>query len=375
MSKKRQFRWQINASAVGSLLGHFGDDRRKKALAECWLMNIKRMQRFGAVPAEVVSQETTAEIVQKEMAQKPEYAKHIQNGIQDSQKQKEAVAHIKKTAVEQVTNAKRKHDDMQQIVEEIKKINIIQQYTTKKSGTKRSKIGSFFSVNDKLYHKTSRKTSTLSDYKTAAAHGYQTLQAKETAHHEKETEQRQAANSLKRAKIVNENIIKQATKTINTTRGTIRESTDLELVQKRFPNCAPGNDKAYFMNLSSSSGYSGFVIGKIDGQSPGIIFELKHRQARLFEQLRRYEQVQVMLYMKMTRCPHAMLVETYKGKQNYFELKLSHGGLCHFRAEGGNWQRGMQFSGIKEGLEQAIEMLNTAEKDPTFRKELKKHLF
>ena len=84
-------------------------------------------------------------------------------------------------------------------------------------------------------------------------------------------------------------------KVINTTRGIRRESTDLELVQKRFPSVRAGNDRAYFMHITGDK-WSAFLIGKIDGLADKMIFELKHRQSRLFHEFRTYEQVQCMLY-------------------------------------------------------------------------------
>lgn len=371
----RKFRWQINASAVGSLLGYFGEERRHKALAECWLMNTKRMPRFGAIPSEVPSQKTKEQIVQQELDKKPEYKTHIQKGIEDSTQQQKMVSQMKKTASDLLETAKRKHESITKSMQKINQTKIIPKYTSKKSGTKRAAIGSFFMVHDKIYHKTSRKTAKLTDIETAAQHGYQTKQEITLRQKQKEIEIQKSSTSIKRAKIVQENIVKQATKTINTTRGTIRESTDLELVQTRFPNCLPGNDKAYFMHISATKGYSGFVIGKIDGHSPDMIFELKHRQSRLFGTLRDYEQVQVILYMKMTNCLHAMLVETYQGKQNYFELKLNDIGQCHFRPENKAWIRGLDFIHVKNKLEQVIEQLNMAETNSSFRNDLKKYIF
>jgi len=60
-ARNRKFNWQINASAVGKLLGYFGPDRAVEALAQTWRMNLKRMPRFGVTPSVQLGRRTTEE--------------------------------------------------------------------------------------------------------------------------------------------------------------------------------------------------------------------------------------------------------------------------------------------------------------------------
>jgi len=80
-------------------------------------------------------------------------------------------------------------------------------------------------------------------------------------------------------------IEKQAKKSINTQRGTKKEASDLEILQRTVPNVKAGNDRSYFLNVSRGDGaYGAFVIGRIDGfdHTTDTIYELKSRSSRLF---------------------------------------------------------------------------------------------
>ena len=122
--------------------------------------------------------------------------------------------------------------------------------------------------------------------------------------------------------------------------------------------------------------YAAFIIGKIDGISEDCIFELKHRQRRLFGELRDYEQVQCIMYMKMVKLPRLRLVETYQGEQLYYELKLDTNGQCQYRSEGdSNWTSGLHWQSIKSSLDRVVGDLNKAETDHSFREHLKTFLF
>lgn len=146
MSKrqKRTFKWQINASTVGKLLGYFGQERQQTAIAECWLMNLKRMPRFGATPAEMPEQKPTAEIVQQELASNPVYKQLVQAAVTDCKEQKKMTQQIKETAAKEVVHAKRKYEEMVSRAAAVSDLKELPKYPSKKSGTKRAAIGSFF---------------------------------------------------------------------------------------------------------------------------------------------------------------------------------------------------------------------------------------
>jgi len=373
VKKKKTFKWQINASAVGKLLGHFGRQQQQTALAETWLMNLKRMPRFGVVPAEMPAEEPTVHVVESQL-EKPIFRELIQQGIESSHKQQEIKETITKVAKQEVIVSKRKFEEAERQVEEAQTINTLRNYPSRKSGIKRAAIGSYFTSKTKLYQKTSRKTARLATEDEARQDGYQPEVQKRKVVVIAKKRKVEAQQQMKVAQTVSKHVEKTVTKVINTTRGCRREASDLQLVQQRFPNVVPSNDRAYFMHVSSSP-YSAFVIGKVDGLAPGLIFELKHRQAKLFNDVRGYEQVQCILYMKMLKIPHLMLIETYQGKQNDCELKMDANDQCHYRTPDSDWQRGLHFIDIKRGLEKVVHLLNTAEIDEQYRNILKKELY
>ena len=376
MSKrqKRTFKWQINASTVGKLLGYFGQERQQTAIAECWLMNLKRMPRFGATPAEMPEQKPTAEIVQQELASKPVYKQLVQAAVTDCKEQKKMTQQIKETAAKEVVHAKRKYEEMVSRAAAVSDLKELPKYPSKKSGTKRAAIDSFFMAKGKVYHKLSRRTAELSSIDVAKENGWRPaaeIKQQQQAI-KKEMSTKQAA--VKTAETVAKHVEKQATTAINTTRGIQREETDLEQVQKRFPTVRAGNDRAYFLSISGQP-FGGFVIGRIDGLAPGMIFELKHRQCRLFHELRRYEQVQCLLYMKMVRVTRCMLVETYEGEQVYYEMSMDSDGQCRYRMSGSDWRMGLSFGHIKSELNELIGKLNRIEEDAAYRERVKQYLY
>lgn len=373
--QKRTFKWQINASAVGKLLGYFGEERQQTAIAECWLMNVKRMARFGATPAEMPEKKPTAEIVQQELTSKPVYKQMVQKAVVSSNEQKTITQNIKVEAAKEVVTAKRKYEEIVSKAAAVSKLKTLPKYTSKKSGTKKAAIGSFFAVKDKVYHKTSRRTAKLTTIQLAKENGW--IPAPEIKK-QQDTLKKEIAvkkDAVKTAETVAKYVEKQATKVINTSRGIQLEETDLQKVQKRFPTVKAGNDRAYFLSISGTP-FCGFVIGRIDGIAPGIIFELKHRQRRLFRELRRYEQVQCILYMKMVKVMRCMLVETYQDKQLFYEMEMDSSGQCRYRLEGSvQWSRGISFHRIKTELNQLIHKLNRIEQDKTYRERVKKYLY
>jgi len=369
--RKKTFRWQINASAVGKLLGHFGRDSQQKALAECWHMNLKRMPRFGAIPAEMPTQKPVAEVVREQLA-KPVFRQMVEQGISKPLEQKAVTERIKQVAKQEVDSTKRKFTESVEQLNSAAEIKMLPDFKTKKAGMARAPRG-YFTVKDKVYHKPSARFATISTIEEAMANGYRKPAQKAVIVKAATEKMVEAKKEAVVAASVAKYAQKSATTVINTTRGIRRESTDLEMVQKRFPTVRNDQNKAYFMNLEGNA-YGAFIIGKIDGISPDCIFELKHRQSRLFRELRGYEQVQCIMYMKMVKLPRLMLVETYQGQQLYYELKLDNG-QCQYRPEGGEWKIGLTWDDIKGAIERVVGELNRAEMNSEFREHLKTFLF
>jgi len=355
--RTRKFNWQINASAAGKLLGHFGPTKATEALAETWRLNLKRMPRFGVTPS-VANLGQTTEDITRAVLETPAFKQKVEQGISREVAQTTVVHELKRTAV---------HDAQVAAVKEVAAIErvatktIIRNYPTKKAGVRRAAINSYFTVDEKVYHKTSSRAATLSTLEEADSRGYilpVVMQKRQTAVVEAKAE-------AKVKKTVARNMEKTATKVINTTRGQVKELTDLQRIQQKYPALTAGNDKAYFLNVAGG----GFVIGKMDGHCDDCIFELKHRQSRLFYEFRRYEQVQCMIYMKMLRVSKLKLIETFRKEQCEHDMKEEDG--QHFvKANGGEWSPGLAWHDIRQGLEQVVQQLNRAEADPEFRQTL-----
>jgi len=371
LTDKMPFKWQINASAVGKLLGFFGKDRQHQAIAETWHMNLKRMPRFGVRPSVLPTRPTVQQVVETEIATTAEYVTQVESGIKRSISQTQAVDNMHKIATKKASKLAVDAQNAQRAVKKARKIYIVHQYPTIKSGLK-TKIGGFFAVKNKIYHKKSTKTAKLSTLAAAAAKGWkpkimaveQTKKAEITA---KVTATRAAV-----AQKVQRHIVKTAQKQINTLRGTRKEATDLELVQQKYPGVVGANNQAKFLKISKGIGQFGaFVIGKIDGfdKTTDTIYELKHRQSRLFHELRRYEQVQCLLYLKMFQKSRLMLVETYCGKQVYYPMQLADNQLYH------NGQATIHWNTIITGLEDIVKLLNKAETDSEYRSILMQKIF
>jgi hypothetical protein len=374
--RKKTFKWQINASAVGKLLGYFGRERRDQAIAECWQMNVKRMHRFGVTPAEPLTQKPVAEVVQQQLEQKPVYKELVAHAIVSNREQVAVVQQIKAVAAKDVQQAKRKYEEIVSKAKTISACQELPEYPSKKSGTKRAAINSFFMSKGKVYHKTSRQSAKISNISLAKEHGWRPAAEIKQASQAVQKEIVSKKADVDHAQTIGRHVEKQAMKAINTTRGIRKEASDLELVQKRFPGCLAGNDKAYFMHISGSK-WPGFVIGRIDGITPGVmIFELKHRQARLFHEFRRYEQVQCMLYMKMVKISRCMLVETFEGEQVYYDASMDSEGRMSYRKEGDpDTTMSILWTDIKRGIEGVVQLLNKAEDDAEYREELKSKLY
>ena len=358
--RTRKFNWQINASAAGKLLGHFGPARAAEALAETWRMNLKRMPRFGVTPSVQISGKTTEETV-RETLKTPALQKKVQQGISREVAQTVVVRELQHDAV---CNAQAAAVTVVAAVAAVAAVadkTVMRNYTTKKSGVSRAAIDSYFTVMKNIYHKTSSKHATLSTLEEARSRGYVPLVEIE----KKQADMVAAKVNAQTKRTVAAAMVKTATKIINTTRGQVKELTDLERIRQKYPALAAGNDKAYFLNIVGG----GFVIGRIDGHCENCVFELKHRQSKLFYEFRRYEQVQCMIYMKMLRVKKLKLIETYKEKQ--CEHDMIEKNDQHFvKSNDGKYSPGLVWSDIQQGLEDVIQKLNRAELDPEFRQTL-----
>lgn len=352
----RKFNWQINASAAGKLLGYFGTARATEALAETWRLNLKRMPRFGVTPS-VENLGQTVEETTRAVLETPAFKEKVEQGISREVSQTTVVHELERAAVRDVQVAVAK-----EVVAVLKATKTtMRTYPTKKAGVRRAAINSYFIVDEKVYHKTSSRAGTLSTLEEADSRGY----ILPVIMQERQKAVVQAKQQTQVKKTVARNMEKTATKVINTTRGQVRELTDLQRIRQKYPALAAGNDRAYFLNIAGG----GFVIGKMDGHHDDCIFELKHRQSRLFYQFRRYEQVQCMIYMKMLRVSRLKLIETFCKEQCEHDMKEEDG--QHFvKSEGGEWITGLVWHDICQGLEEVVQNLNRAEADPKFRQTL-----
>ena len=362
--KRRAFNWQINASAVGKLLGHFGEERAVEALAKTWHMNLKRMPRFGVTPSIQTHQQTSQEIAEA-ATQAPAFKQMVQRGVDNPTAQAQVVTQMKREAVHQAQQASAA---AVKAVVALAKVSTMRNYNTKKAGVGRAAINSYFTVEDKVYHKTSSRHATLSNAEEAASRGWVLVEQREEQTRQVVAAKKKAVRQQKVAATME----KTATKVINTTRGQQKELSDLEIVRQQHPNVVAGNDKAYFLNVRGG----GFVIGRIDGQDTTTkeIYELKHRRSRLFYEFRRYEQVQCMIYMKMLRQTQLTLVETYNQKQCYHHMREDNGQF-YVRTKDTEWEPTFTWEHIQSGLEGVVQQLKKAEEDADFRQILMDILF
>lgn len=362
--KRRTFNWQINASSVGKLLGYFGEQRAIEALAQTWHMNLKRMPRFGVTPSIQLNKQTTQEITEA-ATQAPAFKQMVQRGVDNPTAQAQVITEMKREAVHRAQKAS---TAAVKAAAALANVKTMRNYNTKKAGVGRAAINSYFTVDKKVYHKTSSRHATLSTVEEAATRGWVFAEQ-----HEEQT--RQVAAAKKEAvhqQKVAASMEKTATKVINTTRGQQKELTDLEIVRQTHPNVVAGNDKAYFLNIRGG----GFIIGRIDGQDTLTkeIYELKHRRSKLFYEFRRYEQAQCMIYMKMLKVSQLTLVETYKQKQCYHHMREDNGQF-YVRTKDTEWEPTLTWEDIYTSLEGVVQQLKKAEEDAEFRQILMDILF
>ena len=371
----RKFKWQINASAVGKLLGFFGKYAQNQAMAENWHMNLKRMPRFNATPSFVTTEPILDEVIIQEIQKQPVYEKMVTAAVDQKIDQVEATMAIKK---ESVANNKRTVAtvvELERTVKRARKYRSIINFTKKSRGIDTCSQKGYFSVGAKIYYKKSRRTAILSSIEEAEKDGWiqpETVQKMEETIVLKKKEVQKTEQVVKHV----ERII---TKKINTTRGIIMELTDLQKVQLLHPNVKAGNDSAKFLSVKRESGqYNGFVIGRIDGYDTTTrsIYELKHRRAKLFNEIRRYEQVQCLLYLKMySNYDKLTLVETFKEEQRYYDVQFKNDTLYWKKENETEFHEGLRWEVIANGLKSVVALFNRAEVDEQYRQTLVDNLF
>ena len=364
-----RFKWQINTSAVGKLLGFFGKFAQNKAIAENWNMNLKRMSRFGAVPSFIPDAPTADEVITQEIEKEPVYAAVVSAAVERKVEPKQAIKEIKAKIVADNKRASTSVIDLEKVVKKIKHCRFIVNFTKKSRGIDTCSQKGYFSVGSKIYYKKSRRTAILSTVEDAREDGW--ILKKEIVKMEEKIATKRA--EVKKTEKIVQNVERIMIKTISTTRGIVRELSDLQKIQILHPNLLPGNNSAKFMSVKGDGQYNGFVIGKCDGYDKGnsTIFELKHRRTKLFNEIRRYEQIQCMLYLKMhPKFDKLVLVETFKKDQLYYHIKIENEQLFWKKASDNEFQPGLRWNIIANGLKSIVSLFNRAETDESYRQTL-----
>ncbi len=358
--KKSTFKWQINASAVGKLIGAFWlkNESPKDAykyqmeeLAKTWKLNTERMPRFGVTPSTTIRHElkkrkklhTTEESVKNSIT--PKMKTYVEKAIHCEVDQTRVIQNIEQAAKKEAESMSIKASDANitaskdaeiAIKKKIKLVNtvIMKNYIKKDSGIKKTKLNGFFFTNKdeiKIYNKISNKKARLSSISEAQQLNWvlpslvdeikkEALQAEKKAQQSKQIAKQTSEKAIEKKEIAN-NIKKVVTEEIQTSRGQLRENEDLIKVQKKTPTIKR-DSKARFLSIRGEP-YSGFVIGFIDGFDPQQrkVIELKHRCRGLFKELRPYEKVQCFVYMKMCNVKRAVLIETFESEQMEHEIE------------------------------------------------------
>ena len=364
-----RFKWQINASAVGKLLGFFGKFAQKQAIAENWNMNLKRMSRFGAVPSFIPDAPTADEVITQEIQKEPVYAAVVSAAVERKVEPKQAIKEIKEKVVADNKRAAVEVISIERNVKRMKHCRFIVNFTKKSRGIDTCSQKGYFSVGSKIYYKKSRRTAILSTVEDAREDGW--ILKKEIVKMEEKIATKRA--EVKKTEKIVQSVERIMTKTISTTRGIVRELSDLQKIQIQYPNLLPGNNSAKFMSVKGDGQYNGFVIGKCDGYDKGnsTIFELKHRRNNLFFEIRRYEQVQCLLYLKMhPKYEKLILVETFKKDQLYYNIKIENEQLFWKKATDDQFQPGLRWNVIFNGLKSIVSLFNRAEIDESYRQTL-----
>ena len=364
-----KFKWQINASAVGKLLGFFGKFAQNQAVAENWRLNLKRMPRFGAVPSFIPDAPTADEVITHEIEKEPVYAETLTAAVQRTVKPEAAITKIKEKVVVDLKRAASSVLDLEKSVKRIKHCRFIVNFTRKKRGIVTCSQKGYFSVGSKIYYKKSRRTAILSSLEAAKEDGW--IQQQEIVKMEEKIVAKKA--EVQKNENVVQNIERIMTKEISTARGIVRELTDLQKIQVLHPKLVAGNNSAKFMSVKGDGHFNGFVIGKCDGYDTEArtIFELKHRRSKLFHEVRRYEQVQLLIYLKMhPKFDKLILVETFKKDQLYYHMKIENEQLFWKKAIDPQFQPGLRWEVVFNGLKSIVSLFNRAENDEKYRRTL-----
>lgn len=100
-------------------------------------------------------------------------------------------------------------------------------------------------------------------------------------------------------------------KSVNTSRGSERESEALEIYEKTTNYIVSGNNDKFY---KKSVGEGVIIGGRIDGMTGTKLIEVKCRRNRLFNMLPKYEKVQIHAYMFLTGTTLCDLVQKFNGK-------------------------------------------------------------
>jgi uncharacterized protein YutD len=388
--KKSTFKWQINASAVGKLIGAFWlkNESPKDAykyqmeeLAKTWKLNTERMPRFGVTPSTTIQHElkkrkklhTTEELVKNSIT--PKMKTYVEKAIHCEVDQTRVIQNIEQAAKKEAESMSIKASDANvtaskhaeiAIKKKRKLVNtvIMKNYIKKDSGIKKTKLNGFFFTNKdeiKIYKKISNTKARLSNISEAQQLNWvlpslvdeikkEALEAEKKAQQSKQIAKQTSEKAIEKKEIAN-NIKKVVTQEIQTSRGQLRENEDLIKVQKKTPTIKR-DSKARFLSIRGEP-YSGFVIGFIDGFDPQQrkVIELKHRSRGLFKELRPYEKVQCFVYMKMCNVKRAVLIETFESEQMEHEIE---------------WDERF-WNKILRDLTLVVQKLNQIEQDESFR--------
>ena len=107
----------------------------------------------------------------------------------------------------------------------------------------------------------------------------------------------------------------------NTNFGTRFEGNSIEIYQQKFNTQVNLTTKFFKKKIGSSNNIDWFMGGKIDGiTNDKILIEVKNRTKKLFYNLRDYEKVQVMVYLKILDLKKAHLVESLKNNKEEMNM-------------------------------------------------------
>jgi hypothetical protein len=99
----------------------------------------------------------------------------------------------------------------------------------------------------------------------------------------------------------------------NTNFGTKYEGNSIDIYSQKTGNKVIRVEKFFFKKIGTSNDINWYIGGKVDGITEDkILIEVKNRTKKLFYNLRDYEKVQVLSYLKLLDLDMAHLVESLK---------------------------------------------------------------